>query len=195
MAVSEAALINAGVQAGMIDAESISTLKLQARRERIRLLEAVTRAGRFPEAALYQALADLRGIPFLQMRDLKPDGRVIERLPRTLVQRRSIFPVQGNGGEYLLALSDPDDQISLDSASRAVGEKFHPALADPSALEAVVRKHGRQEGPAAQSDTGGESDSIQLFDEIMKEAYLRRASDIHFEPFDGEMRIRLRVDG
>ncbi|MCG8426286.1 MAG: GspE/PulE family protein, partial [Chromatiales bacterium] len=48
---------------------------------------------------------------------------------------------------------------------------------------------------AAQSDTGGESDSIQLFDEIMKEAYLRRASDIHFEPFDGEMRIRLRVDG
>ncbi len=196
MAVTEAVLINAGVQAGLVDAKTISGLKLKARRERIHLLEAVTRAGRFPEAALYQALADLRGIPFLQPRDLKPDTELMKRIPRNIMQRRLMLPVDNGSEGYLLALADPDDQISLDSASRATGEKFQPALADPGALEAVIRRCGREEHAAGQPiETFAAVDSIHLFDDIMKEAYLRRASDVHYEPFDGGMRIRLRVDG
>lgn len=196
MAVSEAVLVEAGVQAGLVDAGFISELKLKARRERIRLLEAVTRDGRFPEAALYQALAELRGMPFLQPHDLKPDRELLDRLPRNLMQRRLVLPVKGSGGEQLLALADPDDQISLDSASRATGVKFSPALADRGALAAVIRRIGQDGQPLGEVvAASSESDAVKLFDDIMKEAYLRRASDVHFEPFDGEMRVRLRVDG
>ena len=196
MPVSEAVLINAGVQAGLVDAESISDLKLKARRERIRLLEAVTRAGRFPESALYQALADLRGMPFLQPRDLKPDAELMAKLPRNVVQRRLMLPVKQEDQGYLLALADPDDQISLDSAGRATGETFRPALADPGALEVAIRRYPWDGQARTQStESSGEADSIRLFDNIMKEAYLRRASDIHLEPFESGMRIRLRVDG
>ncbi|MDZ7753596.1 MAG: hypothetical protein U5S82_18615 [Gammaproteobacteria bacterium] len=94
MAVTEATLINAGVQAGLVEAESIAGLKLLARRERIRLIEAVMRAGRFPEAALYQALADLRGITFLLPKDLRPDPDAMEKLPRNVLLRRAMLPVR-----------------------------------------------------------------------------------------------------
>ncbi len=195
MAVSEAVLINAGVQMGLVDAKSINGLKLQARRERIRLLEAVTRAGRFPEAALYQALANMRGIPFLLAKQLKPDMELVARMPQGLMQRRLMLPVKGEGDESLLALADPDDHLSLDSASRATGQRFQPALSDPGTLESVLRREIGGRVPA-QIDVGDvEADSVRLFDDIMKEAYLRRASDIHLEPTKSGMRIRLRVDG
>lgn len=58
MAITENTLIEAGVQIGLIDAGSLRELRLQARRERLPLLEVLARAGRFPESALYQALAD-----------------------------------------------------------------------------------------------------------------------------------------
>jgi type II secretory ATPase GspE/PulE/Tfp pilus assembly ATPase PilB-like protein len=195
MAVNETALISAGVQAGLLEPESVSGLKLQARRERISLLEAVTRAGRFPTAALYQALADLRGVTFLQPRELKPDQETIKLLPRNLVGRKAL-PVKGNNGEYLLVMPDPDDHISLSAAARATGKTFVPALADPGAIDAVFNRLSRESLPGGQQlETAGETDSVSLFDDIMKEVYLRRASDVHFEPFDGGMRIRLRVDG
>ena len=115
MAVNENTLINAGLQSGLVDSTTISRLKLQARRERISLLEAVAREGRFPVTALYQALADLRGIPFLHNRELRGDADIIGKLPANLMQRRLIFPVKGANGTRVLAMADPDDQIGIDS--------------------------------------------------------------------------------
>lgn len=196
MAVSEATLLNAGVQAGLLEAGDLPELKLTARRERIRLLEAVTRAGRFPESALYQALADLRGMPFLLPHDLVPEESLVERLPRLSNGRRAMLPVRRKG-ELYLALSDPDDQVSLDSARRALGEELSPALAAPEALAAVLRRYAIGTaallGGASASDQ--EENATAILDQVMKDAYLRRASDIHFEPMRDAMRVRLRVDG
>ncbi|MCA9482218.1 MAG: type II/IV secretion system protein [Nitrospina sp.] len=196
MAVNENTLINAGLQSGLVDSTTISRLKLQARRERISLLEAVAREGRFPVTALYQALADLRGIPFLHNRELRGDADIIGKLPANLMQRRLIFPVKGANGTRVLAMADPDDQIGIDSIQRASGEHFQPALADPEAIEAAIFRQMKGSNPLLETPdltTGG--DSIALFDAIMKEAYLRRASDIHFEPNKVDFRVRLRVDG
>jgi len=195
MAISEAVLINAGVQAGLLDAESLGSLKLLARRERISLIEAITREGRFPGAALYQALSDLRGVVFLQPREIKVDSAIFEQLPRSIIGRKAL-PVRRPTGELLLVMADPDDQVSLNSANRATGENFTPAMADPEALEAILSRLSRAALPEGQVVVNQEDvDSVGLFDDIMKEVYLRRVSDIHFEPFEGGMRIRLRVDG
>lgn len=196
MAVNENMLINAGMEAGLVDSSAISRLKLQARRERIGLLEAVAREGRFPVAALYQALADFRGIPFLQTRDLRGNANIISKLPATLLQRRLVLPVLDRDGQNLLAMADPDDRIGIDSIQRASGEQFQPALADPDSLEAAIRRELQGSNPLIEAaDVTTDSNSIALFDAILKEAYLRRASDIHLEPSKHDYRIRLRVDG
>ena len=195
MAINETALINAGVHAGLMDTQSIGNLKIQARRERISLLEAITREYRFPRAALYQALADLRGIPFFQPRQLKADAAVMEQLPRNLTSRK-VLAVTRRSGENMLVMGDPDDQASLSVANRATGKIFKAGLADPDALEAALNRFNRKISPDSQGLVDVEDiDSVTLFDDIMKEVYLRRVTDIHLEPFDGGMQVRLRVDG
>ncbi|AFL72256.1 GspE/PulE family protein [Thiocystis violascens] len=193
MAVTEASLIEAGIAAGLVDPETLPTLRLQARRERIRLLEAVTRAGRFPEAALYQALARQRGMIFLLPKDLVAVPELLEKLPDNVLQRRPMLPVRRDG-ELLLALGDPDDRLSPEIAERATGERLRPALAAPEALRAALRRQ-RGGGPLLATPEASGQDATGLLDTLMKDAYLRRATDLHFEPEQYAVRVRERVDG
>lgn len=197
MAVSENTLLNAGLRAGLIKDDSVKELKLVARRERISLLEAVARHGRFPQAALYQALADLKGIRFLRPRELRPDPDFMEKVPLNLVQRRRLLITGNDAGEPLLALSDPDDSISLDAARRASNLPLQPVMADPGAIDSALQRWLRDKHPnvASEEQTTDEIDATGLFDDIMKEAWLRRASDIHMEPEIDVFRIRMRIDG
>lgn len=195
MAVSETTLLDAGIEVGLLAAESLPELRLQAKRERLRLLEVATRAGRFPVAALYQALADVRGLPFLQPGDLQADAEALALLPRSARQQRLLLPLRGKDGSRLLALADPDDRLSLDLVERLTGHSYQPALADPEALRSALRRGGRLPGEPLLPDAAEPADPVQLLDDIMKEVYLRRASDVHFEPVEDGMRIRLRVDG
>ncbi len=194
MPVTEKALIEAGIAAGLLGSEQIGTLRLQARRERIRLVEAVTRAGRFPEAALYQALAQQRNMPFLLAKDLVPVPELLAKLPATVLQRRPMLPVQRDG-QHLLALADPDDQVSTEIAERSTGVRMRAALTAPESLRAALRRHQGQAAPAVSALVDGEVDATGLFDDIMKDAYLRRATDLHFEPEQYNVRVRERVDG
>lgn len=192
MAITENTLIEAGVQIGLIDAGSLRELRLQARRERLPLLEVLARAGRFPESALYQALADLQGLPFLQPAELQADPEVLPLLAKVLRPQRPMLPVRRADGARLLVLADPDDRLGLERIERLAGMSFQPALAEPRVLRQALLRSLRQTsaGPEA-----GDGDPVQLLDGIMKEVYLRRASDVHLEPLEEGMRIRLRVDG
>lgn len=200
MAVSEAKLIDAGIQVGLVSAKTVNSLKLQAKRERLKLLEMVTRTCRFPETALYRALADIRQVPFLIPRDLVPDREAMKLLPDRIWSQRLMIPLQGVNGSRILALSDPDDRLGLERVERATGRTYRPGLAEPEIIRAVLARTeadaGKRHAAAPETgDRGGETDSVTLLDDIMKEVYLRRASDVHFEPGETGMRIRLRVDG
>lgn len=199
MAVTETTLIDAGIRIGLLNEESVHQLRLQAKRERLSLVEVVTRAGRFPEAALYQALAEIRKMPFLRQADLIADYEVLQQLPRQVRQQRLALPVKSKDGVRRLALADPDDRLSIERIERATGMVFEPALADPEALKKAILSSRDGDPTAAQAampvDARDSNDPVRLLDDIMKEAYLRRASDIHFEPQETSMRIRFRVDG
>ncbi len=195
MAVTETTLIEAAIQVGLLAEADLKPLRLQAKRERLRLLEMVTRTGRFPEAALYQALADTRNMPFLKPSELEADREAFEQLPKATRQQRLMLPLVAKNGQKILALADPDDRISLDRMEQATGAVYQPALADPEALRVAVRRYNERGAVKGSVETGEEYDPVQLLDHIMKEVYLRRASDVHFEPGETGMRIRMRVDG
>ena len=197
MAVSDNALIEAAVHVGLLSGDEIPTLRLQAKRERIGLVEIAARSGRFPISAFYRALADIRRIPYLEPEQLQVDTDTLQLLPRQLRQR-NVLPVKGAENKKVLVLTDPDDRMSIDRAERAAGFRFEPALADPKAIEVVIQKHSkstREATSVATSDINPTSDPVVLLDNIMKAAYLHRTSDIHFEPQENGMRIRIRVDG
>jgi type IV pilus assembly protein PilB len=202
MAASETTLLEAGLKVGLLTPDALGELRLRAKRERLRLVEMVTRTGRFPVAALYRALADVRGLPFLQPSELRADPAATALVPARVLLQRLMLPVLGaDAGEDsvgLLALADPDDMLSLERVERATGRKYKMALADPDTLRAAILRTCETAYPEVGAGGGMDEsvhDPVRLLDDIMKEAYLRRASDIHFEPREKGMRIRMRIDG
>ena len=194
MPVSESQLIDAAVAVGLVTELRLRDLRLTAKRERLRLLEVVARDGRFPNSAFYQALASQRKLPFIAATELVADRTVLEKLPRSVFQQRPLLPVRGEDGALLVAIGDPDDRASVERVERSAGCRCKPALAEPEALKAALAKAFKGKSVAS-AGTSASSDPVTLLDEIMKEVYLHRATDVHFEAVESGMQIRLRVDG
>src|SRR5690606_6770244 len=94
----------------------------------------------------------------------------------------------------LVATADPGDRATLDSVARSLGAPVRAVMADPDSLTLAINStltllSGRTVA------VGEAPDAVALFDRVMKEAFLRRASDIHLEPEAIGLRIRLRIDG
>ncbi len=190
MVNNESLLITAALQVGLINIEAVNDLRQAARRERRSILELLMRQFRFPESAFYQALAQQYDLPFVLSQQLVlPDG-LIGKVPVNVMVRKQVFPVQMDG-QFFLAMLDPNDRVSLDLVQRSIGGKLLPAVAEPDALKYALAS---LEGAVA-DETSLEFDAVVVLDEIMKQAYVRRASDIHIEPGRDFTRVRMRVDG
>ncbi|MFT3822169.1 MAG: GspE/PulE family protein [Rubrivivax sp.] len=193
MAVAEGALINAGIQAGLVDAATVSRLRPLARVQRCTLLEAVGRELRLPPSAFWQALARLRGLAWAELPQLAVTEAHQRRLPGVLLHKHAMMPMRDGQGREWLVVTDPDDRLGPQAAARLLGTELPLALADPEAMGALLqRETGRAPAGAARN---AEEDATGLFDRLMKEALLRRATDVHVEADEAGHLVRLRVDG
>lgn len=188
--MNENTLINAGVEAGLMTLAQLATWRIAARSERLPVLEIALREQRLPQMALTIALAKARQLPHVDPEQLSVHDDDLARWPPSLSQRHLLLPMR-QGNERYLVIGDPDDRLGLEAARRALSHHLPLALADADALAAVLRLHTGHSG----GHTLDHDDPVRLFDRVMKEAWLRRASDIHIEPNREAWRIRLRADG
>ena len=189
MALSEAALVEAVIGAGLLDEEQITNIRRKAKADRVKLVDAIMRDQRFPMSAFYQAYAETNELPFIQPGKIQANYDVVAKLPASLVTRRQVLPILHEGTTFLVT-ADPNDSVGIESVSRALNDDFPVAVAEPDSLEAAI-----DEAMGAEKVGGDKIDSVALFDEVMQEAFLQRASDIHIEPMEGFTRVRFRVDG
>ncbi len=195
MAINESVLINAAIQTNLVSTNKLLDYKQQARRERKDLLDVISFDNRMPVSAFYQALAEYRKIPFLQVHELVPAINILEKIPANTVQRRIILPVYKNS-ELFIVMADPDDNVALDSISRLLTQrqKLKVAFAEPAGLKMIIARYYRQKIIFSEK-VQEEPDYVEIFNILVREAHLRRSSDIHMEPEKEFMRIRFRVDG
>jgi len=186
MPVQENVLLHAGTQAGLIDPLLLPELKSSARRSGTDLVELLCRTGRYPKTALYRALANSRSMPFLERDEIEIDPALLNPFNAENLLRRMFLPVKHQGELYVL-LSDPEDRMGLDTVQRMLGKRATPALADPMLIESVIRQHFNT------YEMG--MNAVTIIDDVMKEAYIRSATDLHFEPLEHGMHLRMRVDG
>lgn len=192
MPVHESSLISAALQAGLVDATTVSRLRPLARAQRIGMVEAIGREQRIPPAAFWQALAQQRGITWFDLARMEPDEAGFKRLPSVLLQKHNMVPMRDSDGQAWLVLGDPDDRMGAQAANRLLGTEQKVAMADPEAVASLIL---RETGRLPTSSGRNDEDATQLFDRLMKEALLRRGTDIHVEAGDGAHAVRLRVDG
>ena len=170
--------------------------------------------------AILQAVADALGVPFYAAVPSEVDPEVTRALKPAQAHRYMALPVAVDGSRVTLLARDPFNSSAVSELTFMLQKDVEFAVVDPDLVEgAVVRAYGEAQqssmedllgefetvdATAAGSEGASEEDVaeaanqapiIRFVDLVLQEAVKAKASDIHFEPFEDQFRIRYRIDG
>src|SRR5437667_3353637 len=183
------------------------------------IVQAMVDGGFMDEAGFYRTVAEGIGAEFIDLNDKEIGPEVVKIVPAGLARLHRALPVELVDGTVRVALADPLEPRTAEDLRFALGRDIEVVVApveqiedrikifygsDTSSMEEVLKQLGElgelmqlREGDGA---TGAEAEAsatpiIRFVDLILYQAIQDRASDIHFEPFENEFKIRYRVDG
>src|SRR5919106_2362955 len=162
-----------------------------------------------------RATAERYGLDYVDLTIFKVDMAAANLISVRSARRHQAIPISFvDEGTLLLAMADPANVLALDDVQMATGLNCRVAVAPQEDIEGLVSKLGTlqstvteaideeqeedEEAPAEITDIRASAEDgpvVKLVNSILGQAVSEGASDIHFEPHGGEMRIRFRVDG
>ena len=172
---------------------------------------------------LREGLAAQRGMRSVDLSGVAVDQEALKLVPAEMANTYKVFPVSYAKEDNLLtvAVTDPDNFQATDSLKTLMGFNIETVLADEKALESMLAKHYRQteesvgeliqeiSGSGELSEFANRGESIdldeliqmaesnpikKLLNMVLMQAIREKASDIHFEPFENEYKMRYRID-
>ena len=168
-------------------------------------------------ADLAKGLAEQAGMAYLDLEVTKPDLLAIQKLDAITARTFGVIPVSIENNVLTVALGDPVNVTALADIGFATGMEIQGAVADESQIQAAIDTHFEEEAVQAKdqmkklvdalSKEGGKFDLedkasmaaaapvVKLLNYILYQAIRDKASDVHFEPFGDDFKIRYRVDG
>jgi len=170
---------------------------------------------------ILQIMADHIGTEVVNLRGLEITPDVVQTVPSTAARMHQCMPVAVFGSSVRIALADPLNHGVADELGYVTGKEVQLVVADPAQIEAAISKYYGEESESvsdilkelgadaeiakevAEASAGGadlenlanETPIIKFVNLVLYQAVQDRASDIHFEPFEDEFKIRYRVDG
>jgi type IV pilus assembly protein PilB len=169
--------------------------------------------GYIRERDLVRALAEQVGLEFVDLTEYRIDAAATALLPEALCRRYRALPIGDDDGKLLVAMSDPANVYALDDIRTITGREVRPVVATANDVEQAIAKFSGmgdqvealaseaaealdeevslQEVEAAVED----APIVKLVQAIMTQAAADRASDVHIEPTEKDVRVRFRVDG
>ena len=181
--------------------------------------QAMVDGGFVDELGFYQTIANGLGFDFVDLIEHEIAPEVLRFIPSGLARLHGALPIEMSGNALRVALVDPFDQHAAEDLRFALGKDIHVVVSPPeqienlikqyygtdtSSMEEVLKQLGEAgellqlregDGAAAVEAEANATPIIRFVDLILYQAIQDRASDIHFEPFENEFKIRYRVDG
>ena len=167
--------------------------------------------GMIKEGDLVRALAEQVGLEFVDLAEHPVDPTATTLLPEALARRYRAIPIGERDGKLLVAMSDPANVYALDDIRTITNRDVQPLVATASDVERAIQKYAGMDGQVealanvASDAIEGEDEQLEaaledapivkLVNAIMTQAVGDRASDVHIEPAEKNVRIRFRVDG
>lgn len=200
---------------GVLSTEQlIDALKIQ-KNSGDRLGKVLIDNGFITEAQLVEALRMQLGIDFVDLSKVSISPEMVDIIPRNIAKKNGIVPVKVVNDTLYLAMKDPLNFMAVEEAKVASRKKVIPLIATERGVEHAISALYGNEGAAkamaqmrAESGftpeevTTGENEkdensapTIRLVNSIIERAVTEKASDIHFEPGEGDMAVRMRIDG
>src|SRR3954471_14652560 len=212
------------VREGLITREQLEKALQEQRQNGTRVGYNLVKLGFIQETELTKMLARQFKMPAVDLTRFEVDPRIIKLIPNDLATKHIILPLKRDGRTLTVAMADPGNIAVIDDLKFITRYDIFPVLAGEFTLRNFVEKHyegsdvqmaalledmaadalgdievveDREDEVTAAALAASVDDApvVKLINAIMGDAVKRGASDIHFECFEHELRVRYRVDG
>jgi len=172
-------------------------------------IEALLSLNLLTDETIAQTLAENAGMDYVDLKRLDVNPGVASRLPADAAVRFRVVPIAEGGGTLVIAVTDPLDFDALDSLRHVLTVEPEFVVASDSAIkqrqldfyasqldsDQIAKLDSQAIAVSEGLGDGGDAPIIKMVYQILQEAYQNRASDIHIEPTENDMRVRYRIDG
>ncbi len=207
---------------GYVHAEQVAeALELQKIRPK-RVGEILIDLGYVEEDHVLEALSEQFNIPFEPQMVKDVDSSLTTRVPINFIREYHMVPYRKNGQSYYVAVNDPMNLLPLDDLRLLLGGAVTPVLCRKQDIQGVIDNYFDQQGEHAaemidnivMDDEDGDGQTIEMLDSqrdlldlaneapiiklinlLISGAVKERASDIHVEPYERDVKVRYRIDG
>ena len=210
------------VRDGLITREQLEKALLEQRQNGTRVGYNLVKLGYIQETELTKALARQYRMPAVDLSRFEVDPRIAKLVPADLALKHLVLPLKRDGRTLTVAMADPSQLGVVDDLKFITRYDIFPVIAGEYTLRAAIERHYEQSDAAMQSllkDIEQEGDVevmedddeevsaaalaaavddapvVKLINAILTDAVKRGASDIHFECFEHDLRVRYRIDG
>ena len=207
---------------GMVDDLQYEEIVAEIKRSGTPVLQIIQDFGIMDLDAILQVQANHLSTEVVSLRNHEFSQDLLSAIPANTAKLYQCIPFDEDGGTMRVAFAEPLDPGRIDEIGYVAKKSVQPVVASPKEIEEAIEKHygtdgadvsdllkqlGADEDIAREAEAIGEGDEaavvglaneapiVKFVNLVLMQAVQDRASDIHFEPFEDEFRIRYRVDG
>jgi len=184
----------------------------------------LVKLGHVKEEDITSLLSEQYGVPAIHLEHFEIDESILKHIPSDVAQKYLLIPIERTGATLTVAMADPSNVFALDDVRFITGYQVEPVVAaEASIREAIARYYGsshdiqlkevmdeftkqevadleveEEEGDISAEDLEAASNDapvVKLVNLFLTDSVRKGASDIHVEPYEKELRVRLRIDG
>jgi len=205
------------LQKGLITIEQLERA-LQEQEKSGGLLGAILiKSGFIPDEKLYQVLSEQFGTKYIKLKNIKIPPETIDQIPAKFATYYKLIPIEFKENTVTVAMSNPLDIHTLDDLKLLLNKNVETVFASESDIVGAIKKYygvgaetiekispelSREKTISTQSQitedivkSADDASIIKFVNQIFLEAYKDRATDIHIEPYEDELKVRYRIDG
>ena len=207
---------------GLLSDSELSQLKNEALKQKKPVLAYLIQTGRISDEQLTKALAEIGGVPYVNLSNLHVDAKILGLLPKDLAVHYMAVPIGEMQNQLVVAMLDADNIQAVDFLSNKIGRPLKVYAASGSGVRHIIDQYGSAglehgvslilDSAQESSRTSREEDTARSVEKaaqtivqdspiskalnaIMEYAAANKASDVHIESLENELKIRCRVDG
>ncbi len=206
------------LQKGVITRHQLEEALRVAKRTNSRIGNVLVKLGYATEKDIAEALAVQYNIPSILLSTTIPEPEALKLVPESIARRFKVLPLALEGKNLKVAMLDPLNVFAIDELKKITGCNIQPMVSTDTEIMAAIDRYysmegtleemvkkvqtsqlellkGEEDAPEKLEKIATDTSVVQLVNLIISKAVLDGASDIHIEPDEDTLRVRMRIDG
>ncbi|NQT90171.1 MAG: Flp pilus assembly complex ATPase component TadA [Candidatus Omnitrophica bacterium] len=205
------------IEEGIITQEHLDEALREQKKTGELIGSVIIRLGYAKEGQVLEMLSKKMGVSYVSIKDMEIKPAVIGKVSAKYACYYKIMPIEFENNILSIAVTNPLDLGVIDDIKLVLGYSVNPVLSgERDILEGIKKYYGvgaetiekimdqadakdstptQTEAASDIEDMADDASIIKFVNQILQQAVSERATDIHIEPFEGELRVRYRVDG